>query len=114
MNPQPQQASRTLTSPEQNRPLGVVRLTRFTIHSDRRADLLQAAQTTAGGCTGPPRRLLIELDNGDWLDINITDTATPPDDFPYLHLAHGIVGDEDGTIHAATTALNDRPEDAEP
>jgi hypothetical protein len=81
---------------------GFVRLTRFTVPADRRAELVGAARALAASlpvtkvteCT-----FVVALDDGDWLEILITTGGhEPTSDAPYLTLANGIVGDEDGTI----------------
>lgn len=55
------------------------------------------------GSPNQPQRLLVELDDGDWLEISITSPDLPPDDdSPYLDLANGIIREEDGVIVAAT------------
>ena len=85
--------------------LGSVHLTRFTVHSHQLSELVRAGRIAALAASDSTStiRLLVELDDGDWLDISITGPNNPPDeDFPYLELADGIVGDEDGAIIAAT------------
>ncbi|MGH9081622.1 MAG: hypothetical protein ACRDYE_16360 [Acidimicrobiales bacterium] len=79
-----------------------VHLTRFTIHPERRAELVDRAPSRASSAAGHLRsdwQLLVELEDGDWLDISITSPGQGSDDASgYLDLADGILGDEDGEI----------------
>lgn len=79
-----------------------VQLTRFAIHPDRRSELLSVAH--AKGCPpapiSPNGTLLVELEDGDWLAISISAREMPVEDFAYLDLAEGILGDEAGVLVA--------------
>jgi hypothetical protein len=79
-----------------------VHLTRFTIHPDRRAELVEAATSPVSSTevrVGSHWKLLVALEDGDWLEISIKGAECSSDDASsYLDLADGIVGDEDGTI----------------
>jgi hypothetical protein len=90
--------------PEGFEAAGFVRLTRFTIPPDQRAELVNAAVAMASApsmAKVTECALLVALDDGDWLEILITTgRGKPIIDAAYLNLAQGIVGDEDGTIVA--------------
>jgi hypothetical protein len=80
-----------------------VDLTRFTIGPDRRAELVEPARSPLVPelPTGCDWELLVELEDGDWLQISITRPGTSSDDASaYLDLAEGLLGDEEGVLIA--------------
>jgi hypothetical protein len=81
-----------------------VDLTRFTIRPDRRATLVDVACAAASSTEVPQGsdwELLVELEDGDWLQISITRPGTSSDDASaYLDLAEGLLGDEEGVLIA--------------
>lgn len=82
----------------------LVHLTRFRVGSDQRPDVVRVARSTASRARladGVVWQLLVELEDGDWLDISITGPGVvEAEDAAYLTLAEGIVGEESGTVVA--------------
>lgn len=92
---------------------GQVRLIRFTIHPERRGELVDAAPSpvsSGGMLLGSGWRLLVELEDGDWLDVSITGSGRGSDDgSAYLDLADGILGDEEGVVVGCARVDHDLP-----
>jgi hypothetical protein len=100
--PQQHQLADTLRDEAETEVRASVHLTRFTIPPERRAELVEATWSPASSTevpSGSNWKLLVELEDGDWLEIAITSAGQSSDDTsPCLDLAEGIVGDEDGAV----------------
>jgi hypothetical protein len=88
-----------------------VHVTRFTVPPGRRAELIEAANSFASSTVVPLERaeyrLLVELEDGAWLNISIANTHPQAVEEPtYLDLAEGILGDEEGVVVATSPIGN--------
>jgi len=88
---------------DETKALASVHLTRFTIHPERRRELIDAARShVSSSGEGPSEsdwELLVELEDGDWLQISVTNSRQSVNESSaYLDLTESILGDEDGWL----------------